>query len=1389
MNKKLFKKVLTAVLTAALLFTSNGIASLNASAAEDEKILVEGVYTNFQKATMATQTTRQINAYVEPGDATNQSLRYKSSDTEVAKVSATGLITALSPGKATITVSALDGSRQIETIKITVLKDLTITNKNVDSDNEVIVLDKSLGNLYIDSSVGDADIYLSGVTVSNILALDSGDYSLYMYDSTAKELKIDEIAGEIESFATDEEEAKAPSLVLGENTTINDLNARISASIRQEDGSAIEGLRVTQTEDGKITIYLENYNGGLLLDASLGDLEIVTTGCNLSNVNVSGNENAGNVTLTDGGDSEIANLTVSGAANVNLGVPATEVNIDKNANGASFSSTSSIGTLRNAGNGSNITISGEVNSLEANGEGARINVAAGGYVGTANLNGAGSTLFGAGDVSEANINANNISVDTVNTLVTVGPVTGAKVQGSDASPDSTVATRPITGGGGGGASSDEEVEIVAGLVILDNDFEDGINGLAVTMGSGTVQATIVDDGKDSNKALRVTNRTSNYFGVGYNFINYLDNRATVRIKFDIKSSESAVRRGDPNPENNDKLKATMKTNIGSGYLEVASKMDYDAGVWYTMEGTFELGANVTEAILYIEAPVNVTYYLDNVEITVDRIGDPVAATSVTLSDGDFNLNINGTKKLTATVLPDNAEDMTVTWTSSDSTVATVDTDGIVKGLKAGTATVTATSNCPYAEPQPSASVEVTVLNLVTIDLDRNYVLLTTVGQKKALSAGATATWTSDKPAVATVDSNGLVSAVGNGTATITAVTATGIGTCTVNVTIQPEGAIVLDFDDETAGATKSMMGSGTAKIINDPTTTGSTNKVLKVETVNGYSEFPYFEITLPTGKKLSDYSSLEAKVQLISGDTNYKSLRVWAGKVLGDITVGYSATPSQIGASGNKSGSASFELATVDFTTMSSTIRNYTGSIVLGLGFMADPGTVYAIDEIILVPFTGEKVAITGITLNKSEVTLVEGKTEQLTATIAPTGYTTDGKITWSSSEPTVATVDATGKVTALKEGTATITAKTAIDAPSLVEYSATCTVTVDPKPVVAVPGFEDFELMSVGTTLPWVSWGGADTATVIVDPNNPANKLLEVKPVNFNGAPIVEITLADGKTLSDYSHIKFKALYKEGDIGWKNFYVEADTILSGALAQAEYADRQIATYYKDSGATTVLEEKVLTLNGNKGGLSGTIQIALGISCDGSADGKDTLYYLDDIELVPKTAPEFTIDFNSVDVGTSYKKIAWDPGANSALVVAVSGSAIRALEVRPTNYNTAAVIPVTIPEGFTLGDYKEISIKALWVSGDVGWKDVIIEAATELTGAFVQEGNEGRQIALRKREAGTNTVFEEFILTLNGTNATLSGDIEIAIGISCEGTGEGNPTVYMLDDIKFIPKD
>lgn len=91
-----------------------------------------------------------------------------------------------------------------------------------------------------------------------------------------------------------------------------------------------------------------------------------------------------------------------------------------------------------------------------------------------------------------------------------------------------------------------------------------------------------------------------------------------------------------------------------------------------------------------------------------------------------------------------------------------------------------------------------------------------------------------------------------------------------------------------------------------------------------------------------------------------------------------------------------------------------------------------------------QTVAVTGVSLNKTSLTLTEGDSETLTAAITPADAT-DKTVTWSTSNANFATVS-NGKVTAVAEGSATITVKTKDG-----NKTATCNVTVNPKPKYTV--------------------------------------------------------------------------------------------------------------------------------------------------------------------------------------------------------------------------------------------------------------------------------------------------------------------------------------------------
>ena len=123
---------------------------------------------------------------------------------------------------------------------------------------------------------------------------------------------------------------------------------------------------------------------------------------------------------------------------------------------------------------------------------------------------------------------------------------------------------------------------------------------------------------------------------------------------------------------------------------------------------------------------------------------------------------------------------------------------------------------------------------------------------------------------------------------------------------------------------------------------------------------------------------------------------------------------------------------------------------------------------------------VTGLVLNETSLTMIEGTDKQLIATIIPSDATDKG-VTWSSSDPTVATVT-DGTVTAIKAGTTTITC-TSLSNPTA---TASCVVTVE-KPFVAVTGIT---LSETTLTMPESTSHPALTATVLpADATDPSVK------------------------------------------------------------------------------------------------------------------------------------------------------------------------------------------------------------------------------------------------------------------------------------------------------------
>jgi uncharacterized protein YjdB len=183
-------------------------------------------------------------------------------------------------------------------------------------------------------------------------------------------------------------------------------------------------------------------------------------------------------------------------------------------------------------------------------------------------------------------------------------------------------------------------------------------------------------------------------------------------------------------------------------------------------------------------------------ITVTLV--PVA--SVTLSPTSASINVGATQQLSATPKDGSGNTLTgriVTWASDNTAAATVSSSGLVRGVAAGTAHVTATCEGQSA----SSTITVTLVPVASVSVSPTSASIN-VGATQQLSAtpkdgsgntltGRTITWASDNAAAATVSSSGLVRGVAAGTAHVTATCEGQSASSTITVILVPVASVTV----------------------------------------------------------------------------------------------------------------------------------------------------------------------------------------------------------------------------------------------------------------------------------------------------------------------------------------------------------------------------------------------------------------------------------------------------------------------------------------------------------------------------------------------------------------------------------------------------------------------
>ncbi|MCC6773380.1 MAG: Ig-like domain-containing protein [Gemmatimonadaceae bacterium] len=413
------------------------------------------------------------------------------------------------------------------------------------------------------------------------------------------------------------------------------------------------------------------------------------------------------------------------------------------------------------------------------------------------------------------------------------------------------------------------------------------------------------------------------------------------------------------------------------------------------------------------------------------------ASQVLVTPPASTILVGASTSLTAAVLDATGavvEGSTVSWSSSSQAVASVGGTGVVTGVGTGSTTITATVvTASASEVRGSAVIQVQPVPVASITLSPGTATVL-AGQSLQLMAqprdaggraltGRTITWSSSAPSAASVSSTGLVIAFAPGATTITVTSEGRSATARVTVTPVPVAAVSI----VPAVATVSVR--QTAQLV--ARVTDSTGALLDGRAVSWSSDAPSIATVDGTGvvtavaagqARISasaegrtgaavvtvtpiPVASLEVapdSAALLEGDTLQLSARPLdaQGRVLtGRVVSWLSGAPS---------------IATV----------NASGRVTaIGPGVALIIASSEGVSATVSIAVA--RAVVVAVQLSAATVTLVEGATQQLTATaLDARGRPMAGKVvTWSSSNIAVAAVSASGLVQAISPGSATITA------------------------------------------------------------------------------------------------------------------------------------------------------------------------------------------------------------------------------------------------------------------------------------------------------------------------------------------------------------------------------
>lgn len=617
-------------------------------------------------------------------------------------------------------------------------------------------------------------------------------------------------------------------------------------------------------------------------------------------------------------------------------------------------------------------------------------------------------------------------------------------------------------------------------------------------------------------------------------------------------------------------------------------------------------------------------------------------TGITLNKKSLELERGEKTKVTATILPSNADgDKTVKWSSNKTSVATVSSEGTITAVAKGNATITATTSngktatCSVTVGVPLKSISFeNGVKEKTLNKGENF-NLKVIYNPADTDASKAITWSSTDTSVAKVE-NGKVTAIGIGETTITATSSNGkkaeckvkVVNPLVSISIKDSTSIqygqteklVVTYnpedttDDKTitwessdkniaeisADGTITAKNVGTATIT-AKTTTGKTANcvvtVLPVELNSISIKEQNVVINKKENKNLTvtynpENTTDDKTVTWEVADTNIATIDE-TGKVT-PVNAGTTTITAKVG---DKTATTTVTVVIpLESISLNETDKKMLKNETLDLSVIYNPEDTTD-DKTVEWSSTDEKVAkvedgkvttlssgttyikakvgdkeasckvsvivpLTGIKLNEESIELLKGQTDTLITTFNPEDTTFLGKANFKSSDESVITVNEDGKLTAIKEGKATITA-TVKDGEN--EFSAICEVTVKEIPLNTITiDKKDFELNVSETEKlnvifepenttddKTIEWSSSDESIVSVDNEG-------VVTAKAEGTAIITAKVGEKEAQITITAkiIPIKALSLEGTSTVANIGDIIDIKLTVNPTNATYADR-----------------------------------------------------------------------------------------------------------------------------------------------------------------------------------------------------------------------------------------